>query len=56
MLEVMKQKGLEDSLARVHIENDFCLQCNWRKINLNRSSTASHLFQLTCSSIEGYHL
>lgn len=38
MMTVLKRRGLNESLARIHFEGEFCLGCDWRHIDLELSS------------------
>ena len=38
MMTVLKARGLEESLTHFRFEGEFCMSCDWRRIDLKQSS------------------
>lgn len=41
MMEILKVRGLKESLQHFRFEGEFCMSCDWRKIDLKLSSQVS---------------
>jgi hypothetical protein len=38
MMKILKARGLEESLTHFRFEGEFCMSCDWRRIDLSLSS------------------
>ena len=46
MMRMLRAKGLAQSLAHFRFEGEFCMSCDWRRIDLSLSSQVfSRLFR-----------
>ena len=43
MMNILKARGLNESLTHFRFEGEFCLSCDWRRINLKMSTEVCFL-------------